>query len=651
MIKKRIGIYGINCAGKTTILNGLKEIFNHAYEGSELVTRNTTLEKFKKLDPESKLKLRNEAIEWLRELTDDVIVTGHFSFAKVSSTKEVSFESVMTDADRDYYTDIIYIDISPGDAYCRLKKDAELRSDRPFLTVEQIKQWLDYEKKELGSNCVESGIIFHKFYPLPDKSSNLEILVELIKNIRTQTETNNEIKLKAAVQKLTSKLNIKPKVFLLLDADRTLCKNDTGILFWEKYHASTNSNIDDFRENFKIHGHTYSAFLQTACKYSSLDERLYKYLCKKVVEETELHPEFINFLKAILSSPSNAVVPIVIFSGIANVWQALLEQNFGDKIFSLGGNLFPSGEEYIMHAKSKGQCVEILKELYPDSKIMAFGDSEVDLEMLKLADESFLVVDYTNNKALRKRLNEQKYLDLKKKLKKILFPNGPSEGEENDEIPVVSLDSILSNLIYPSTIFEYTFSHASRLLATVSRRKEICNLDLCNIHENIGYFMASKVVEDLEIISVSIDHVQGHSVTNGFALENEEATGIVAMMRAGEPMAKGVWKFMPNASFIHHNKNIDLDKYVGHLERILVVDFVINEGNTMRDILNYLIRFHQFRGKIIVITGVMQDVTAKKLPFEYPEVLFYALRTSMNKYKGVGTTDTGNRLYNTTTAD
>ncbi|CAG8628890.1 12009_t:CDS:1 [Ambispora leptoticha] len=652
MTKKRIGIYGINCAGKTTVLNGLKETFEHVYEGSELVTRNITLEKFKKLDSESKTSLRIEAIKRLREITDDAIVTGHFSFAKVSPSNEVYFEPVMTDADRNYYTDIIYIDISPGDVYCRLQKDAKRRADRPLMTVEQIKQWLDYEKKELVSNCIESGIIFHKFCPLSDKNANLEILIKLIRDIRRQTETNNEINIKEAIKKLTSNLNIKPKVFLLLDADRTLSKNDTGILFWEKYHASTNANVDDFRENFRKHGHTYSAFLQAACKYSSLDDRLYKYLCKKVVEETELHPEFIGFLKSVLASPSSCVVPIVILSGIVNVWQTLLERHFGNKIPLLGGNLSPSGEEYIMDVKSKALCVEILKDLYPDSKIMAFGDSEVDLEMLASADESFLVVDYTNNKALRKRLNEQKYSYLKKKLKKISFPkitNGLYD--ENDEIPAISLESILFNLIYPANISEYTFSHASSLIATASRRKEICGLELCNIHENIGYFMASKVVEDLKIISVSIDHVQGHSVTNGFALENEVATGIVAMMRAGEHMAKGVWKFMPNVSFIHYKENSDLDKYMGHLERIFVVDFVINEGNTMRDILNYLIRIHRFSGKIIVITGVIQDVTARKLPLEYPEVLFYALRTSMNKYKGVGATDTGHRLYNTTVVD
>ncbi|CAG8531091.1 1288_t:CDS:1 [Diversispora eburnea] len=654
MADKNIGIYSINAAGKTNILKGLKE--NHLtnfniYEGSEVITRNITLENFKKLDNENKSKIRREALKWLKDSPGNKIVAGHFSFPSFNN-REISFEKVWTDFDGNFYTDIIYIDVPPSEIYIRQKADILLRSDRPFLELEHIKKWLEYEKKELELECINLGIKFYIFKSLLDKNSDNEMLLQIIENISKQTEKNNATNIEISIKKFASTLGNEPKCFILIDGDRTLCENDTGIMFWklyEKYYSSSNTCNNDFKTIFKNHGHSYFAFLQVAYKYSGLDSRVYNNICTKVIKETKLYPQFLNFLKIIFSSYSQEIIPIVIVSGIVEIWHNLLYQHFGNKIPLFGGNLFPNDEKYVMDAKSKGHCAKLLKSIYPKSKIIAFGDSEVDLEMLTEADESYLVVDYTNNRALRQRLKEQKYIDLKKKLRMISFFNIANGNKaENDEIPITTLDEIIYNLVYPSNLYEYTSSHASRIIATFSRHKEISGINLCNVHENIGYFMASKVIEKFEIISKSLNHVQGCTVTNGFALENEEKIGIIVMMRAGDSMAKGVWKFMPKASYIHHQVNKDIDKYINHFEKLILVDSVINEGKTMRSILNYIVSDYKFQGKIFVITGVIQDVTARKLPREFPEVSFYALRVSKNKYKGIGDTDTGNRLYNTT---
>lgn len=51
--------------------------------------------------------------------------------------------------------------------------------------------------------------------------------------------------------------------------------------------------------------------------------------------------------------------------------------------------------------------------------------------------------------------------------------------------------------------------------------------------------------------------------------------------------------------------------------------------------------------QVVVICMVMQE-EAQALAMEFPLVRFIAMRVSQNKFKGLGGTDTGHRLFNTT---
>ncbi|XRM44288.1 hypothetical protein ABZX51_007435 [Aspergillus tubingensis] len=60
--------------------------------------------------------------------------------------------------------------------------------------------------------------------------------------------------------------------------------------------------------------------------------------------------------------------------------------------------------------------------------------------------------------------------------------------------------------------------------------------------------------------------------------------------------------------------------------------------------------------RVIVVAGVVQDQALKggsaiRAVARSMEVTIVALRVSKNKYTGKGTTDTGNRLFNTTQLD
>ena len=87
----------------------------------------------------------------------------------------------------------------------------------------------------------------------------------------------------------------------------------------------------------------------------------------------------------------------------------------------------------------------------------------------------------------------------------------------------------------------------------------------------------------------------------------------------------------------------------------MLVDSVINTGNSIVDFVEHVRRLHPTI-EIVVIAGVVQ---AGALTAAHPESLqqrlsgvtgmtLIALRGSGTKFTASGTTDTGNRLYNTT---
>lgn len=120
-------------------------------------------------------------------------------------------------------------------------------------------------------------------------------------------------------------------------------------------------------------------------------------------------------------------------------------------------------------------------------------------------------------------------------------------------------------------------------------------------------------------------------------------------MRAGEPMALGVSDAMPSAMFLHAKDPADLKpKHVNRQHTVVLVDSVINTGKTTLEFLDRIRALHATI-RIVIVVGVVQEKFAADKKLEgYANVRLVALRMSENQYKGVGMTDTGHRLFNTT---
>ncbi|KAI6322194.1 hypothetical protein MCOR30_007744 [Pyricularia oryzae] len=202
-------------------------------------------------------------------------------------------------------------------------------------------------------------------------------------------------------------------------------------------------------------------------------------------------------------------------------------------------------------------------------------------------------------------------------------------------------------------------SSASKLLSSPMRDASIAGPALQEAHVQAGRYMATHLVSELlGLEEYSIPHVQGVD-TIGHRLRDEAATVIVAMMRGGEPMARGVHQVFPLAMFLHAKQPTDLDRrnISTSVANILLVDSVVNTGKSIREFVEHIRRFNSY-AEIVVVAGVVQSGAIERhgsgaahlrgVFVGHGDVSMVALRLSENKYTGQGGTDTGNRLFNTT---
>ena len=150
----------------------------------------------------------------------------------------------------------------------------------------------------------------------------------------------------------------------------------------------------------------------------------------------------------------------------------------------------------------------------------------------------------------------------------------------------------------------------------------------------------------------SIHHVLGHQ-TRGYQLFHKQQTTIVALMRGREPMAVGVNDAFPLAMFVHASDadNIKLHHLQGQLT-VILVDLVVNTGKTIVEFVQHVRKLHATI-RIMVVAGVVQAQcvsggSLNQTLARHANLHFIALRLSDTKFTSSGTTNTGNRLFNTT---
>ncbi|WEW55965.1 hypothetical protein PRK78_001400 [Emydomyces testavorans] len=655
-----VGLYGVSGSGKTFLLDQLKEELSQEhfafYEGSKMIAAVVPggLSAFQNLEEHQKVYWRQHAIDKIKNECIDSgksgVVTGHLMFWPEGEEEEDAGQPVYTENDLDIFTHILYLDV-PAEIVLQRRLDDTERS-RPRMSVSHLRKWQQAEKAHLQRLCRAHGILFALLSPpLMGKISML------LRDFQQHNEQYNLSRAESRLDEIFATGHNMPETVLVMDADRTLAAEDTGSLFWKGAFGfqQPKGEICPLKDIFSGPlGYSYTAFRQATLLYEeTADDQEFDTLCENVASEVTMYPEFVALLR--LLSRQNHVCAVIVTCGLRRVWDKVLErEGLSKRVKVIGGGRIADG--FVVTAAVKGALIARLQDTHR-AYVWAFGDSPLDLNMLSKADEAIVVVgeERTRSKSMDAALiNAISNGGLR--ARQVVLPKNAPPRYDTTKLPIVQLtedEFINSILCRRNLVVHATNRNAAKLLMTPMRDAKVAGPVLREAHRRAGWYLATEFLAD--IIGVEewqIPHVQGHH-TSGYRLLHERETVIVALMRGGEPMALGISDVFPLAMFVHASCSSDIKNH--HLQgklTVILVDSVVNSGKTVLQFVQHIRNLHNTI-RIVVVAGVVQAqcVSGGGLTQElarYAIISTVALRLSENKFSGKGTTDTGNRLFNTT---
>lgn len=184
------------------------------------------------------------------------------------------------------------------------------------------------------------------------------------------------------------------------------------------------------------------------------------------------------------------------------------------------------------------------------------------------------------------------------------------------------------------------------LLVDRTRQQDSSGPQLANAHRRVGSALAPSIARSLPLEAYSIQHVAGAS--EGIRVRPGCEPVFVAMMRAGLFVAEGLWESFLGAALVPKSGDLS-SSAVSNLagKTVVIVDAVINTGESIRKTLATVAPAAP--AKVAVVTLVGYRATVESLVAEYPAIDFICARISGRSYVGKGKTDTGARLFGTTT--
>lgn len=214
-------------------------------------------------------------------------------------------------------------------------------------------------------------------------------------------------------------------IYVIIDGDRTLIPNDSTKFFFDHL----NLDYTDIKNIFKQQGYSFDAFYNVALYYSKIEIEKYNIACTESASRVSIYPEFLSFIDTI----KDKVQLILITSGISQSWKNVINNHSLDFMHLIGGNYFPT-DSFVIDKQAKGIIAQAIKNA--NKKVFAFGDTMIDFEMLKAADNSYLVVNEKLNSDFIPFANEISHL------KQVSFSN-----YFHSSIPTTNLNEVAKQIL------------------------------------------------------------------------------------------------------------------------------------------------------------------------------------------------------------
>lgn len=342
----KIAIYGLPCAGKTTLMEKISDakIIHGSAELNRLSHRM-----FAELSEQEKKEVRIKYTDYINSLNESIIVSdGHYSFLE---------DVVFTDFDGDLYDVFFYLFCEPEIIKKRMG-ESDKNKQYSNLSLELIKQWQDYEIESLREECHKRNKDFYVISDnLKDECAFLDFFNLVVSGYSTYRQAKEIVHKIQEVYPEKCELDV-------IDGDKTLILQDS-------FRYCCNGETDVFDGNFYT-GYQSFLFLR--------DTDRVKVSINKVAE-LRINPIFAEKLAKCKY--------VVLSAGIKELWDKIAEEHQIMNVFA----------DIMISADTKYYVIKLL--MNAGCRINAYGDSKNDLYMLRVADRGFLFVGEKISRSLK----------------------------------------------------------------------------------------------------------------------------------------------------------------------------------------------------------------------------------------------------------
>lgn len=512
----KIAIYGMPCAGKSTLMDKITDakVINGSRE-----LRRICGASFSELSEEEKRWVRIKYTEFIKSLEDEIIVSdGHYSFME---------NVVFTEADGELYDIFIYLYCAPEvlkERYMTSEKNSKFAKE----SVEDIKQWQDFEIRSLREECHKRN---KDFYVVSDNKADNCMFYDFLSTIRNGFSS---YKLACEISRKIMESHPKGRTVYVVDGDKTMIVEDS-------YRFCCNGKTKVFDGDFYT---GYQAFLfERELQIASVNETK--------IADIQMNDDIYERV--------GAFDYIILSSGIESLWNAIAKEKNLKQVYA---------SPYIC-ADTKYYIVKILRE--SGYTVHAFGDSKIDLYMLREADKGTLYIGKRISKSLR---NE-------------------------------SLSGL--NLVY---------DHSLVVLADEDP-ETMEDIAICKSNSGIN---GSK----LAAVHMRLGEKLGKRISQMFSERN---TAILVLERGGRFFGDGIYIGLGGSFYMMNPKKEEIPDI--DAERVVIVDSVINTGKSIMNVIEQFIRNNP-NIEIIIAANVIQNKAVEI----FSDYLVFATRLSGNSFVG-----------------
>ena len=359
-----ISVYGIPRSGKDTFIKKILANNAAAYhlQGSKTLNELAAEQfgcKFRQLSARQQNGIRilfTRRAKELNERYDLVIVDGHYAFPR-----DDGYQSVFTDADLNLYDVFFYLKRNGAEIARNFNSDDKRDYAEHLLSADKVEEWINFEIDNMQPTVEAQG---KDFVVLDSDDAAVEFVCQFAK-------TSEQI-----AQEIADEISAmaKGKNIVLTDLDKTVSINDLT----DDFMRCANIAPDFAKTVFKGDYYTryqFQTFHEKLASAPNYDEAVRYALDKLALNE--------NLVRDLTSMKANGCV-VALTTGMKDAWTARNEDlQLFDAIFGYGRL-----ERLVVTPLIKRL---VAKYLAKNSKVVAVGDSVIDLGMLTEADKGYLI--------------------------------------------------------------------------------------------------------------------------------------------------------------------------------------------------------------------------------------------------------------------